>query len=85
MSGPTLKLHGFYTRGKDPKKRYLNVMCFLWKNMSRRSEVSNFEVTNNNLVWQQINSRRYSTVAIELFGLVQVPSIASYSTLEGKN
>ena len=43
------------------------------------------EVTNNNLVWQQINSRRYSTVAIQLFGLVQVPSIASYSTLEGKN
>lgn len=43
------------------------------------------EVTNNNLVWQQINSRRYSTVAIELFGLVQVPSIASYGTLEGKN
>ena len=26
------------------------------------------QVTINNLVWQQINSRRYSTFAIELFG-----------------
>ena len=43
------------------------------------------QVTINNLVWQQINSRRYSTFAIELFGLVQVASIALYSTLQGKN
>ena len=43
------------------------------------------QVTINNLVWQQINSRQYSTFAIELFGLVQVASIASYGTLQGKD
>ena len=43
------------------------------------------QVTNYNLAYQQINSRRYSTLSIELFALVQVGSIASYSTLQRKD